>query len=341
MAQAEEPTPNKRKATPEPRTDDVAGKRMKLGDGDGNEPPNDGLQPDVKGSHIDPTPVEKEQREASAGRSSTTTQEHRAESEQETGRTPKARRPSAGGGPSGRRNISLEEKKRGQRLFGGLVSALNRSSSGTQHQKRLEIERRQHEKANQRRAEDEKRRIEKLEQLQRTRQIEQVKLDEQVMRTRHSSMLAKARSLQTKSKPKLYYLPWEATKEQEDIISDQVRAAEELIDRERRNFRESKEQRLKALGVSPPPRSPSPPPRQQPKQQPEPAPETIHEPQLETVPNSGAEEATVGEPKPAPRDTNPDAVAPTPSRARSPHHDKDHDENGDEMVQDEEDIVIY
>ena len=75
----------------------------------------------------------------------------------------------------------MEEKKRGQRLFGGLVSTLNRTVSGTQQQKRLEIERRQHEKAQQRRAEDEKRRAERLEQLKRTRQIEQVKLDERAV----------------------------------------------------------------------------------------------------------------------------------------------------------------
>jgi hypothetical protein len=75
----------------------------------------------------------------------------------------------------------MEEKKRGQRLFGGLVNTLSRTTSGTQQQKRLEIERRQHEKAQQRRAEDEKRRAEKLEQLKRTRQIEQVKLDERAV----------------------------------------------------------------------------------------------------------------------------------------------------------------
>jgi hypothetical protein len=54
-----------------------------------------------------------------------------------------------------------------------------------------------------------------------------------------------------------------------------------------------------------------------------------------------SEEATVGEPKPPPQDTNPDAVALPPSKARISHHDKDHDENGDEMMQDEEDTVIY
>ena len=263
----------------------------------------------------------------------------------------------------------MEEKKRGQRLFGGLVSTLNRTVSGTQQQKRLEIERRQHEKAQQRRAEDEKRRAERLEQLKRTRQIEQVKLDERAvchgrlcrfpfavtrkltllqMKTRHSAMLAQAHSLRTRSEPKLvsmdparrhcgevnlfpqYYLPWERTKEQEDIISDQIRTAEETIDGERRAFKTRKEQRLRELGVSPPPGSPSPPPRPQ-RKQPAGGPET----------ESQSENATVGDPKRPPQDTNPDVAAAAPSKAPTDHTDKDHDENGDEMMQDEEDMVIY
>jgi hypothetical protein len=94
-----------------------------------------------------------------------------------------------------------------------------------------------------------------------------------------------------------------------------------------------KEQRLRELGVTPPPRSPSPPPRQQQQRQQQ------SEPEPETDPRS--ENATVGEPKSPPQDANPDAVAPVPSKARTDPHDKDHDENGDEMMQDEEDIVIY
>lgn len=127
-----------------------------------------------------------------------------------------------------------------------------------------------------------------------------------------------------------YYLPWELTKEQEEIISDQIRTAEDTVDRERRDFKNRKEQRLRSLGVTPPPRSPSPPPRQQKPQ-----------PKAEAEPEMGPDEAMVGEPKPPPQDTNPDVVEPVPSKARTYHHDKDHDENGDEMVQDEEDIVIY
>ena len=127
-----------------------------------------------------------------------------------------------------------------------------------------------------------------------------------------------------------YYLPWELTKDQEDIVSDQIHTAEEAVDRERRDFKDRKAQRLRSLGVTPPSRSPSPPPRQQ-------RPQSKAEAETELRPD----EATVGEPKSPPQDANPDVVAPTPSKARTYHHDKDHDENGDEMVHDEEDIVIY
>jgi hypothetical protein len=173
MAETEDPTTNKRKASPERPEEDATGKRLKLEDGNATE---------VKEACDDTGSIEEEHQREAPTEASSTTQTHQAGPEQEPRRASDARRPSAAGGPPARRNISIEEKKRGQRLFGGLVSALSRTPSEAQQQKRLEIERRQHEKAQQRRAEDEKRRAEKLEQLKRTRQIEQVKLDEQVVR---------------------------------------------------------------------------------------------------------------------------------------------------------------
>ncbi|AEO69248.1 uncharacterized protein THITE_155901 [Thermothielavioides terrestris NRRL 8126] len=292
MAESEDVATHKRKATPELTEEDTAGKRLKLDDGNEDVP-------NLNAHATEPEP----EREPGARRS------------------PEARRPSASGGPPIRRAVSLEEKKRGQRLFGGLVSTLSRTTAGSQQQRRLEIERRQHEKAQQRRAEDEKRRAERLAQLKRTRQIEQIKLEEQA-----------------------YYIPWELTKEQEETIKEQIRAAEDMIDRETREFRSLKERRLRALGVSPPPRSPSPPPRQQGQQeQQEQQGQQGQRPKSEPDSDSRAERATVGEPQPSPQDTNrEDAVAATPSKVlRGDHHDKDHDENGDEMMQDEEDIVIY
>lgn len=129
------------------------------------------------------------------------------------------------GADRGRKSISEQEKKRGQRLFGGLLSTLSQKPANSQQKKRLEIERRQQERAQQRRAEDDKRRVEKLARLNHARKIEQVKFDEQVvsfgggssvsrangfanmimlqMQTRHKSMLAHAHSLSTKCEPKL------------------------------------------------------------------------------------------------------------------------------------------
>ncbi|KAL2164458.1 hypothetical protein VTH06DRAFT_3674 [Thermothelomyces fergusii] len=309
MAEREDSS-NKRKASPEITTEDGVGKRARLEDGGATGSRNDGVGKEVKEVSNGPASSRGEQDDGHAREEPTGTSRTNADAEPR--RSPNAQRPSAAGGPPARRNISLEEKKRGQRLFGGLINTLSRTASATQQQRRLEIERRQHERAKQRRAEDERRRIEKLERLRKTREIEQVKLDERA-----------------------YYLPWELTREQEDIISDQVRAAEETIERERREFRIRKEQRLRALGVTPPPRSPSPAPQQA---------ERTHEPEPSSGPQSGprSEEATVGEPKRPPQDANPDAAAPPGSpKARDSHSHKDHDEHGDEIMQDEEDVVIY
>lgn len=91
------------------------------------------------------------------------------------------RRPAAAPEPDRRRKFNQEEKKRGQRLFGGLLSTLSQTTASSQQKKRLEIERRQQEKAQQQRVEYDKRRSEKLGQLKNIREIEQVKFDEQVV----------------------------------------------------------------------------------------------------------------------------------------------------------------
>lgn len=179
MAETEHYSANKRKASPEVNTEDAIGKRMRLEDGDANTHPSNGVKAEAEDILDGHAPTRNERNGSITEGSPTRTR--RGDREPESRRSPEARRPSATAGPPVRRNVSLEEKKRGQRLFGGLVSTLSRTASSTQQQRRLEIERRQHEKAQQRRAEDEKRRAEKLEQLKRVRQIEQVKLDERAV----------------------------------------------------------------------------------------------------------------------------------------------------------------
>lgn len=75
-----------------------------------------------------------------------------------------------------------EEKKRGKRLFGGLMSTLSQTSNTSQQQKRRqEIERRQQDRIQKQRAEDDEKRAEKLEKLRLVRMAEQITFDEEVV----------------------------------------------------------------------------------------------------------------------------------------------------------------
>jgi hypothetical protein len=77
------------------------------------------------------------------------------------------------------KSSAQEERKRGQRLFGGLLNTLSQRTSSAQQKKRLEIEKRQQERARLQKAEDESRRAEILQKLKEVRKREQVKFDEQ------------------------------------------------------------------------------------------------------------------------------------------------------------------
>lgn len=74
-----------------------------------------------------------------------------------------------------------EEKKRGQRLFGGLLSTLSQSTHNGQQKRRQEVEKRQQEKAKQQKAADEKRRKEALADLKTVRETEQIRFNEEAV----------------------------------------------------------------------------------------------------------------------------------------------------------------
>lgn len=110
-----------------------------------------------------------------------------------------------------------------------------------------------------------------------------------------------------------YYRPWELTKEQEDIIKDQIRDAEAQIEDELQQFKRDKKKRLRELGV---------------------------------LPSSSEDDAQVGEQVEGYHSSYAAqaefAATATNDRKRSPvpvptTEDKDHDE----MVEAEEDTVIY
>ncbi|EHK97138.1 hypothetical protein M7I_7149 [Glarea lozoyensis 74030] len=133
-----------------------------------------------------------------------------------------------------RRKASVqEERKRGQRLFGGLLSTLSQTAPNTQTKRRLEIEKRQQEKAKQQKAEDEKRRARKREDLVVTRKSEQIKFQESAVRTRHNNILAMAHSLYTKSEPRI---PWELLPSDEERIKSQITEAEAQVRQEEDEF---------------------------------------------------------------------------------------------------------
>ncbi|KAI0480832.1 pinin/SDK/memA/ protein conserved region-domain-containing protein [Xylariaceae sp. FL0804] len=219
-----------------------------------------------------------------------------------------------------RESASQEERKRGKRLFGGLLN-LSQGAAGSRQKRRQDIERRQQEKAQQNRAESNRHREEKLTKLTALRKVEQLKFDEQVMKTKHANMLDMAHHLKTKSRPEIYYLPWDITQEQEDTIRDQVRNVQSIIDREVSEFERRKEQRMKALGI-PAPKPPSP----EPPEAREPVGKSDHEPPADS---------------PLLDSTN----KPAPPHASKPGggggQEKEPDRADDVMIEEDEDTVIY
>lgn len=132
-----------------------------------------------------------------------------------------------------------------------------------------------------------------------------------------------------------YYRPWELTPDQEDIIKDQIRDAEDEIADEVRRFRRRKEQRLSDLGALTLPA-------------PSEADNTVGE-QAEERSNTAAQVEFTTDDAAATNDhdhhdhAHKHAPARSPSPAPAPksshhhHEDKDHDE----IVEAEEDTVIY
>ncbi|KAK6074426.1 pinin sdk mema domain protein [Seiridium cupressi] len=213
-----------------------------------------------------------------------------------------------------RQSASVEEKKRGKRLFGGLLSTLSQTNKSSSQKKRHEIERKQQARVSQQKAEDDKHREERLAKLKAVRRQEQIEWEERV-----------------------YYLPWELTEDQEDLIKDQIHDAEDLVEKETREFKQRKEQRLTALGVSIKPTSErEPAPESQPfpvEQTPEDAENTSGKVDTDALPVDPPQPHDTAE------TTNGDASESTNKAGHQ--QDKEADENEDVMVEGDEDTVIY
>lgn len=81
-----------------------------------------------------------------------------------------------------RKSGQLEERKRGQRLFGALIGTLSQSSSSTAQKRRADIERKQQTKLKQQAEEYDETKRKRLEELMIIRRQEQKKFDKQSVR---------------------------------------------------------------------------------------------------------------------------------------------------------------
>lgn len=238
---------------------------------------------------------------------------------------------------SDRRDIDQEEKKRGRRLFGGLLHTLSQPASNSGQQKRRQdAERRQLEKAQNQRVEDDKRRLERLSNILHIRETEQVKFHDEVVcfllawasadglstHVAHSSVDSKTKRQSPyvgalpvhQSRPKPGKTPASFMLSSNGLSIDLCAAQyyvpwkltpsqEATLDRQ--------EQDAEDLSMR--------------------STQTISRPK-ETSPGNVGQ---LSEPKSL-RDTNKDKEAPLKTS-----HEKEHDEGGDEMVQDNEDSVLY
>ncbi|EKG10971.1 Pinin/SDK/MemA protein [Macrophomina phaseolina MS6] len=237
-----------------------------------------------------------------------------------------------------RRGGALEERKRGQRLFGALLGTLSQSSSSAAQRRRADIDKKQQEKLKLQAQEFDQRKKQRLEELMIIRRREQKKFDEQTMRIRHSNMLAQAHFLQTKTEPKLFYKPWELRPEEEDTIKAQIDDAEATIEKELADF--EKQRRIE---------------QEQEQHDKNDTQEKIEATEAQKAEDMvGSEQANEPPNSPPEQDnvtTSDEQVQPTsrPDTQKNGHSPKEHDskakehhdDHGEEVLEAEEDTVIY
>ncbi|KAG9951883.1 hypothetical protein KCU85_g2469, partial [Aureobasidium melanogenum] len=128
----------------------------------------------------------------------------------------------------------VDEKKRTQRLFGGLLGGLGQTRPANAQAAKRQAE--QEERRRQKEQELSERQTERLELLNVARRKEQRRVDKASMRIKHESMKAMSNFLVTLTEPKLYFKPWELLPEQEDQINRQREDVDVQIDQELDDF---------------------------------------------------------------------------------------------------------
>ncbi|KAH6625734.1 pinin/SDK/memA/ protein conserved region-domain-containing protein [Boeremia exigua] len=128
------------------------------------------------------------------------------------------------------------ERGRERRLFGAVLGALAQNPSSAGQQRRAEIEKRQFAQRRHDDAESAARKAERLAARAVQRGVETRRFERLAIKARHESLLLQARFLCTKAEPRLYYRPWEISKEEEACVEAQVAEAREVVRREREEF---------------------------------------------------------------------------------------------------------
>ncbi|KAK4690653.1 hypothetical protein P7C71_g6184, partial [Lecanoromycetidae sp. Uapishka_2] len=193
-----------------------------------------------------------------------------------------------------RRSGQVEERKRGQRLFGALLGTLSQSSSSTASNRRSEIEKKQQAKLK----------------LQAEEETEKKRLKKEALTA--------------------YYKPWELLPSQEARITSQVAEAEATIERENKQW--------DAEYANPEQKEIS----DEEKKPPEPSEAAETNGHEDTV-GSPADREKPSSPK-ADEDTNMNDTTPpdVPGKTTEPPEgSKDHGDDGGEVVEGDEDTVIY
>ncbi|KAL9582903.1 MAG: hypothetical protein Q9212_003024 [Teloschistes hypoglaucus] len=214
--------------------------------------------------------------------------------------------------PDRRSSGQLEERKRGQRLFGALLGTLSQSSSSTAQKRRTEFEKKQQAKLKEQAEEYDEQKKQRLESIMAARRKEQKKYDKQ----------------STTAEPKLYYKPWELLPSEDAKIKSQIEAVEEQIQRETAEANSNV-----AANLQPAQETPTQEPKVEPEREPEHATATVGSesdiPQKdENLPNEAPTDQKADNPPP---ETEPAPAEPS----------KDNEDDGGEMVEADEDMVIY
>lgn len=93
-----------------------------------------------------------------------------------------------------RRSGQMEERKRGQRLFGALLGTLSQSSSSTAQKRRTDIEKKQQAKLKEQAEELDEQKKQRLESLMEVRRKEQMKYDKQSVSQEHMGEVGVSKS---------------------------------------------------------------------------------------------------------------------------------------------------